>query len=315
MSTNDSIVHVVHAIHPDNEAIFNSLASTRKKIREVRSTFDTACTACLKHEGVELRQCARCKSTWYCSKECQKMHWPRHKKFCTPVEGSGILKLVQTFASNSVLMRHLQACLVLHFDLLRNPHLDKPFMARIDIGIEPADMPEFCRIYLNQPVDTVMGMVQINAFTPLTSTELANLTPMRHDMWRTARDQANEAGNRRNPVGLLEFAKGFSEQTITIPVYVSSEALQLVRESSPWVMRSAITGAETESPFNIETCMEFMNTHIRSDKKNKLLLRTEMLPADIEIIRNAGRGVDGNAVRDLKAKMARETIYKSLLRL
>jgi hypothetical protein len=31
------------------------------------------------HEGVKLMQCGRCNSAPYCSKECQKRDWPRHK--------------------------------------------------------------------------------------------------------------------------------------------------------------------------------------------------------------------------------------------
>ena len=27
-------------------------------------------------------RCGRCRSTYFCSKECQKLAWPNHKKFC-----------------------------------------------------------------------------------------------------------------------------------------------------------------------------------------------------------------------------------------
>jgi hypothetical protein len=33
--------------------------------------------------GVNLRLCARCKAVHYCSKECQRVDWPRHKVECT----------------------------------------------------------------------------------------------------------------------------------------------------------------------------------------------------------------------------------------
>ena len=29
-------------------------------------------------------RCSRCKKVWYCSKECQKKHWPVHKARCVP---------------------------------------------------------------------------------------------------------------------------------------------------------------------------------------------------------------------------------------
>lgn len=34
--------------------------------------------------NAKLKTCARCKSTRYCSFECQKLDWPRHKLECTP---------------------------------------------------------------------------------------------------------------------------------------------------------------------------------------------------------------------------------------
>ncbi|RPD59283.1 hypothetical protein L226DRAFT_561292 [Lentinus tigrinus ALCF2SS1-7] len=42
------------------------------------------CNNCLKREttGVKLRKCAGCSSVVYCSSECQKAEWPRHKPMC-----------------------------------------------------------------------------------------------------------------------------------------------------------------------------------------------------------------------------------------
>eukprot|EP00662_Eupelagonemidae_sp_cell21_P058194 gene58194-biopygen67750 len=31
---------------------------------------------------VRLRRCERCKSVWYCSKDCQVQHWHQHRSAC-----------------------------------------------------------------------------------------------------------------------------------------------------------------------------------------------------------------------------------------
>ncbi|KAJ7205577.1 hypothetical protein B0H12DRAFT_1243447 [Mycena haematopus] len=107
------------------------------------------------------------------------------------------------------------------------------------------------------------------------------------DIWCQAREGANRIGFSGDSVGLMEFGNGESQQTITCAVHIQQAAMDLVRESPPWVMKSAITGKTTEAPFNIETCMEFINTHIRSDKKDQSLLRTDMRASDMQIIRDA----------------------------
>ncbi|KAJ7714031.1 hypothetical protein B0H14DRAFT_3523112 [Mycena olivaceomarginata] len=235
------------------------------------------------------------------------------QKSCSTIDGSGICRLVQNLYSNQLLNTHIQACFILHFDLLRRPQLDKPFMARIDIGIEPAEMPNFLNIFLGDQLDAKMkmkGMLQLNALTPLPPGAIADLTPLRMDIWHQARESANRNGFSDDSFGLMEFGNGDGQQTITCPVHIQKAAMDLVRVSPPWVMTSAITGKTTEVPFNIETCMEFINTHIRSDKKDQLLLRTEMRASDIQIIRDAGAERDTYPALILRAKMRRESIFK-----
>ncbi|KAH7477353.1 hypothetical protein IWW34DRAFT_311704 [Fusarium oxysporum f. sp. albedinis] len=42
-----------------------------------------ACITCNKEEpAVQLRRCAKCSTTPYCSRECQKADWKAHKKIC-----------------------------------------------------------------------------------------------------------------------------------------------------------------------------------------------------------------------------------------
>eukprot|EP01055_Gregarina_sp_Pseudo9_P001428 Gregarina_sp_Pseudo_9__1427@NODE_1955_length_1235_cov_6_767559_g1812_i0_p2_GENE_NODE_1955_length_1235_cov_6_767559_g1812_i0NODE_1955_length_1235_cov_6_767559_g1812_i0_p2_ORF_typecomplete_len262_score78_27zfMYND/PF01753_18/2_2e11zfC6H2/PF15801_5/0_025Ecl1/PF12855_7/0_022zfMss51/PF13824_6/0_21Meleagrin/PF08189_11/1_5_NODE_1955_length_1235_cov_6_767559_g1812_i0200985 len=44
-----------------------------------------ACSGCNRKEGengVRIKRCAKCQTTPYCSRECQKADWKRHKKVC-----------------------------------------------------------------------------------------------------------------------------------------------------------------------------------------------------------------------------------------
>jgi hypothetical protein len=55
-----------------------------------------------------------------------------------------------------------------------------------------------------------------------------------------------------------------------------------------------------------------MNTHIRADKNNQLLLRTKMRPSDIQVIRDVAANSDSVPAMILNDKLARETIYRGI---
>lgn len=44
------------------------------------NAFCLKCASCTQHDN--LKRCSRCKSTFYCSQECQKKDWPSHKLIC-----------------------------------------------------------------------------------------------------------------------------------------------------------------------------------------------------------------------------------------
>jgi hypothetical protein len=108
---------------------------------------------------------------------------------------------------------HIQACFILHFGLLRSPQLDKPFMACIDLGVEPAHMPDFFSIVMNDSMDTanMKGMLQVNAPPPNASRDGGPYAPeYGYSIWRQARENADRMGFEANSVGLVEFGNGVS---------------------------------------------------------------------------------------------------------
>ena len=58
---------------------------TQQPYSKANGTATDACGKCGKHasvQGVKLMSCVRCRSSKYCSKECQKLDWKEHKKIC-----------------------------------------------------------------------------------------------------------------------------------------------------------------------------------------------------------------------------------------
>ncbi|KAJ7791263.1 hypothetical protein B0H13DRAFT_2173146 [Mycena leptocephala] len=309
-------IEFTHSIHPDNAAYFNMLAPSSKDIRTARSHAETICTTCLKSEkdlGRQLRKCGKCHIVWYCSKECQTLNWPQHKPTCGE---AGIPKLIKTFVSNGFLQIILQACFILDFNLLHRPRFDEPLMARVDVAIEPSDILDLTAILFGEePFEKkIQGMLQVTGFTPATPLQIKNLTPTRREIWRQARAEAKSEGFPTDPVVLIEIAYADSGNSITFSLRIHSKAKEMVKRAKVEGFKriSAVTGETTTVPYTVETCMEFINTHIRADKKNQLLLRTEMRPSDIQVIRDVVANSDNVPARAMNEKLARENIYNSM---
>lgn len=63
-----------------------NITSKTKLKKSAHSTFMTECANCNTNttkDGKPLQRCSRCKGVYYCSRECQTSHWPKHKPNCT----------------------------------------------------------------------------------------------------------------------------------------------------------------------------------------------------------------------------------------
>jgi hypothetical protein len=236
---------------------------------------------------------------------------------------------------NPVIFGYLKVGAVFACGLFDNPRIgfDTPFLARVEIAIEPSDILDFVGLYFNDKAvgEKLQGMVQINAITPWKSPSMqAPLTPKRLNLWHEARARCNAEGFAKDPVGLVEFVGCRSEHdagnSMTTELHIPAIALAIARRREPFVGVSAVTGALIKQPMSAAACLEyvlcfcplapltitshrFVNLHIRADKQNQLHLRTGMTEQDLEAIRAAGRGEDALPARILKEKMQREHLY------
>ena len=87
-----------------------------------------SCETCKKPAS---SQCARCNSVHYCSKECQKSDWKRHKLYCEPVrkvneiqssKNTNAFKEVETCIEENKLKDLLKQYLTKTVDLCKGMH-------------------------------------------------------------------------------------------------------------------------------------------------------------------------------------------------
>ncbi|KAJ7314547.1 hypothetical protein DFH08DRAFT_943159 [Mycena albidolilacea] len=204
-------MEVEHNVHPEIKKYHKSCSTSPKDLREARAQGKQACTVCGNLADSELRRCGKCKHASYCSKECQKAD-------CADDSGLNMAKIVQTLNASTFLSTHLQMAFIAAFGLLRDPRRDRPFAARIDIGVEPNDLMDFVKIYSGGPPgEEVKGMlyhfvqfenalVQVNAFTPLPDAWITNLKQVAQ-LWRSTREGTTSAGLATSPVGLVVLSK------------------------------------------------------------------------------------------------------------
>ncbi|MCF7900289.1 zinc finger MYND domain-containing protein [Candidatus Babeliales bacterium] len=64
------------------------------KDRGEKTKLSIPCAACFKkqenmEDGIKMKKCGGCESIFYCSQECQKIDWKKHKEVCKPLPQLG----------------------------------------------------------------------------------------------------------------------------------------------------------------------------------------------------------------------------------
>ncbi|KAG1727508.1 hypothetical protein EDB19DRAFT_2042822 [Suillus lakei] len=319
-SANPKVIHI-NVVHPDVEKDFRAVATSSEYLKAKKKQFHIQCTQC-QTTLEKPRKCSKCKSSWYCSEECQKKNWPIHKLVCREVErSSGAVKLIRMLALNPLLLGFLKVGIIFDCGLLDNPRIgfDVPFVARVDIAIEPSNILDFIGLYLDDKTvaEKLQGMVQVNAITPC-HPSLLHRTPTRLQVWREQRAKYNADGYAKDPVGLIDFVDGTTyakdswQSAVTGGLHIPTSVLDWAKKREPFKRVSAVTGTWFTQPISAMACLEYINVHIREDIRNQLYLRTEMTEKDKEIIHAASRNEDTYPARILKEKMRRECVYANI---
>ncbi|KAJ6457741.1 hypothetical protein C8R45DRAFT_1032927 [Mycena sanguinolenta] len=311
-------------IHPDellHHCISPALVS--ETIRHQRKGHMACCWVCLKTDtdaGRALRRCSKCRLVSYCSRECQKKHWPEHKLECGQDDvPKFITKLAKTLLSNPLLRLPLQSCFILAFDLLHRTRRDELLLAQLDVALEPCNLTDFADIFLGQgsPKKEVPGMLQLNKFVVANHTgSSSDLDPHvrhMHGFWRSEFAVAASEGVHPCAVGMLAVSHPESALSCTIPFRILPSTMLMV---PVWISKglqfpSGVPGETITVPYTVENCLQSINAQIRADTTNQMLLRAVMRPSDIHLIHNAGLNFSPAAATVL-IKMEREHIYKAL---
>ncbi|KJA23791.1 hypothetical protein HYPSUDRAFT_39638 [Hypholoma sublateritium FD-334 SS-4] len=290
-------MNFINAVHPENKPYFRAIATPTKEIRAGRSNMSISCSQCTTaSERANLQRCGKCKSAWYCSKDCQKKHWPFHKIGCKETSAD-IPKMMQNFFSNALLNHVLQIALALAFKLHEKPIIGTPFIARCTVNVQPADVMYYMQTIMGRFTDEEVkkgmeGMLQILTLVPLDPHK--DMDYARMELWKLSSRTAAERGNVGVPVGIVDMQMKGEVHSQSFGIAITDDAVKRARSGTGFEMESALLPGRKQVPMSEQACIDFINMHIRSDKKNQLRLRTHLSKEDIDKMRGASESGEKN---------------------
>ncbi|KDR66399.1 hypothetical protein GALMADRAFT_1160089 [Galerina marginata CBS 339.88] len=140
-----------NALSPEDSEIFSNFLTNLKTLPPRKSlalgnSKSCCCFRCGRAPAVNepsFSKCARCKSVFYCSRECQKKDWPVHKRACSDSEKQRgfILKSVLRWQDDQEIMNALILAVAYGFldKFTMTPNPRKVWVAGAVIGLLPCD--------------------------------------------------------------------------------------------------------------------------------------------------------------------------------
>ncbi|KAF9477093.1 hypothetical protein BDN70DRAFT_881584 [Pholiota conissans] len=229
-------------------------------------------------QGVDVKKCAKCKVSLYCSKECQKKDWKTHKTRCASLAHQFSLEnIVKRFTSTPFLWRLVEMACVLEFGLDKKPPvLDRPLVANCGfvLTIPAEDVVQAAASSSSTPIPTnTDAVIQARAFEAITGD--GAVQARRTALWKKFK-ATNPAFFEGVTVVLVDFYMGDDPACVVVSVPISDLILGIVRKGGGFQHRPAGSAVVMDVEYSVPSCLSVLNHHIRMDESNKLGLRVPM---------------------------------------
>ncbi|KDR79694.1 hypothetical protein GALMADRAFT_243774 [Galerina marginata CBS 339.88] len=190
------------------------------------------CSVCERiPEANEFPTCAKCKSTVYCSRECQKKDWPDHKRHCSEPDKhrNFMLKWFGRFGSDTEFKIYLQMSLTEGFfdTFTQAPDANrKMWIFAVNFFLCPIKEEHLAAlastdISLGTLFDVPMvGKIMASKFVDISDQEKYPLEPRLRDMWQTFRDSLDNSCDVPNSIAVMVIFKYLGSKT-----YVSVDSI------------------------------------------------------------------------------------------
>ncbi|KAF8971938.1 hypothetical protein BDZ97DRAFT_1154452 [Flammula alnicola] len=249
-----------------------------KDIKQRLRRMPELCSNCHVEEHAGFK---RCVNSLYCSKDCQKAHWPQHKTTCRLSTATGndidIVKFAQILMANTTLRRYMEILLVLELDLLNNPsRASEIFKAQIIIDFEPSRIQDFLSLFNRSAIidsSPLLGMLQICAISSEKEVPFDSIT-----IKDVEKRRDEEVLLRKEPVqmGIIQWIRNVGEYvSVSNGVgIITKESIEIARQATYLEIPTFSRGvAIIKKPASKTTYIELINALIRQDTKNRWLLR------------------------------------------